>query len=154
MAGGGDGEPAAQQAKDESDGEGQQDGRQQHRTAGPDGRAESPPGRRGAPHVVEDDESDDHHAEGRVEPLLDAVGDRVLGGVPVEREEVRAPGRGDEDLGDEVAPQRPGVTRGQHDAVGHALQPTAGEGQDELAQAFEDYEKGKLGIIPADHIGH
>jgi hypothetical protein len=24
----------------------------------------------------------------------------------------------------------------------------------EIAQAFEDYEKGKLGIIPADHIGH
>ena len=24
----------------------------------------------------------------------------------------------------------------------------------ELAQAFEDYEKGKLGTIPADHIGH
>ena len=24
----------------------------------------------------------------------------------------------------------------------------------EIAQAFEDYEKGKLGVIPADHIGH
>ena len=24
----------------------------------------------------------------------------------------------------------------------------------EIAQAFEDYEKGKLGTIPADHIGH
>ena len=24
----------------------------------------------------------------------------------------------------------------------------------ELAQAFEDYEKGRLGTIPADHIGH
>jgi hypothetical protein len=26
--------------------------------------------------------------------------------------------------------------------------------RDEIAQAFEDYEKGKLGTIPADHIGH
>jgi len=26
--------------------------------------------------------------------------------------------------------------------------------QSEIAQAFEDYEKGKLGTIPADHIGH
>jgi hypothetical protein len=24
----------------------------------------------------------------------------------------------------------------------------------EIAQAFEDYEKGRLGKIPADHIGH
>jgi redox-sensitive bicupin YhaK (pirin superfamily) len=24
----------------------------------------------------------------------------------------------------------------------------------EIAQAFEDYEKGKLGTIPTDHIGH
>jgi hypothetical protein len=26
--------------------------------------------------------------------------------------------------------------------------------RDEIAQAFEDYERGKLGTIPADHIGH
>jgi redox-sensitive bicupin YhaK (pirin superfamily) len=26
--------------------------------------------------------------------------------------------------------------------------------REEIAQAFEDYEKGKLGTIPADHIGH
>jgi len=26
--------------------------------------------------------------------------------------------------------------------------------REEIAQAFEDYEKGRLGTIPADHIGH
>ncbi len=26
--------------------------------------------------------------------------------------------------------------------------------QAELAQAFDDYRAGRLGVIPADHIGH
>ena len=26
--------------------------------------------------------------------------------------------------------------------------------RDELVQAFEDYQAGKLGTVPADHIGH
>jgi len=54
---------------------------------------------------MEDDERDERHAESGIEPLLDGVEDRVLGGVAVEHEQLGAVGRGEEDVGEEISPR-------------------------------------------------
>jgi hypothetical protein len=90
-----------------------------------------------APDVVEGDQAHQHHAESRVEPLLDGVGDHVLGGVPVEHEELGAVCRGEEHVGEEIAAQGPEVAGGHHHAIHPGLQAAARKGDDQVAEKAE-----------------
>ena len=86
---------------------------------------------------MEDDQRDERHAEGRVKSLLNGVEDRVLDGVAVEHEEFGAVCRGEEHVGEEIAPQSPGVSRGHHHAVRPRPQAAAREGHDQVAEKAE-----------------